>query len=117
MFYTTESRANYNFIKFETDSLDGVLSSTFKSDILNFDFKSQPNMILDLTKLRYCDSAALSSFLVAQKYSNNEDGKFVVFGASDMVSELIEITKLNEVLTIKSSLEEAEEVLTASEEN
>ncbi|MCG8701050.1 MAG: STAS domain-containing protein [Bacteroidales bacterium] len=68
---------------------------------------AKKNIVLDLSKCRYCDSSGLSAILVANRLCKNANGVFVLTGLNDAVERLITISQLDTVLNITSSVEEA----------
>jgi anti-anti-sigma factor len=67
----------------------------------------EKNIVLDLSKCRYCDSSGLSAILVANRLCKNANGTFVLTGLNDAVERLITISQLDTVLNIAGSVEEA----------
>jgi anti-sigma B factor antagonist len=79
-----------------------------------FDFQTtvrQPgttDTILDLTQVPYIDSAGLGAILAHWAHTQRSNDKFAVVGANERVQVLFNITKVNGVLPIFPSTEEAE---------
>jgi anti-anti-sigma factor len=67
----------------------------------------EKNIVLDLSKCRYCDSSGLSAILVANRLCKNANGTFVLTGLNDAVERLITISQLDTVLNIAVSVDEA----------
>lgn len=55
---------------------------------------------LDFTKLEYISSAGLRVLLAAQKVMNKQ-GKMVIRGVNDVISEVFEVTGFVDILTIE----------------
>jgi anti-anti-sigma factor len=69
------------------------------------------NIILDLSKCRYCDSSGLSAILVANRLCKNANGIFVLTGLNDAVERLITISQLDTVLNIANTIEEGVDLI------
>ena len=65
------------------------------------------NIIIDMSKCKYCDSSGLSAILVANRICKDTNGKFVLCGLQTNVEKLIEIAQLDRVLSITSNEKEA----------
>jgi len=66
---------------------------------------------LDISECGFCDQSDLSSILTGNKLCNNSGGIFVLSGANDTCLQLITISKLENVLKIAQSVQEAETLL------
>ena len=89
------------------EKLDTHIAPTLKSELVLVSGNGEKNIILDLSKCRYCDSSGLSAILVANRLCKNANGTFVLTGLNDAVERLITISQLDTVLNIANSLEEA----------
>ncbi|MDA3844368.1 MAG: STAS domain-containing protein [Candidatus Kapabacteria bacterium] len=70
--------------------------------------KKQPNkIIINLTDVSYIDSAALGMLLSVNAYIDREGGKMAIYGANDYTKNLFSVTRLNLVLKIVESLDDA----------
>jgi len=79
-----------------------------------FDFQTavradkSPTLILDLTGVPYIDSAGLGSVVNAHVSCANAGKKFAIVGMSERVRALFQLTRVESVLPIFGSLDEAE---------
>jgi anti-sigma B factor antagonist len=79
-----------------------------------FDFQStvrEPgytDTIIDLTGVPYIDSAGLGAILAAWAHRQTAKDKFAVVGANERVQVLFKITKVETLLPIFTTAEEAE---------
>ncbi len=64
--------------------------------------------ILDLTGVPYMDSAGMGAIVNHYVHCQNRGVKLVVAGVSSRVMELFKITRVDAVMTIAASVEEAE---------
>jgi anti-sigma B factor antagonist len=97
----------YTLIQVLEEKLDTHIAPTLKSELVLVSGNGEKNIILDLSKCRYCDSSGLSAILVANRLCKNASGTFVLTGLNDAVERLITISQLDTVLNITGSVEEA----------
>ena len=107
MDFKVEQQPNYTLIRVLYEKLDTHVAPSLKSELVLISGNGEKNIILDLSKCRYCDSSGLSSILVANRLCKNAGGMFVLTGLNDAVERLITISQLDTVLNITMSLEEA----------
>ena len=107
MDFKVEQQPNYTLIRVLQEKLDTHVAPSLKSELVLISGNGEKNIILDLTKCRYCDSSGLSSILVANRLCKNAGGMFVLTGLNDAVERLITISQLDTVLNITMNLEEA----------
>jgi anti-sigma B factor antagonist len=106
MEFRIEKHANYTLIQVLEEKLDTHIAPTLKSELVLISGNGEKNIILDLSKCRYCDSSGLSSILVANRLCKNAGGAFVLTGLNDAVERLITISQLDTVLNIATSVED-----------
>jgi anti-sigma B factor antagonist len=97
----------YTLIQVLEEKLDTHIAPTLKSELVLVSGNGEKNIILDLSKCRYCDSSGLSAILVANRLCKNANGTFVLTGLNDAVERLITISQLDTVLNITSSVDDA----------
>ena len=78
-----------------------------KSLFLDQSNKGSKIFVVDLTKIKYCDSSGLSALLVGNRILKEKEGKFLIFGLSPMVDKIISISQLDTVFKIFNSEDEA----------
>ena len=66
---------------------------------------------LDMHELKFIDSSGLGGLVAQFKQVNVQGGKLVLYGLTPFVQKLVEMTKLNRVLTIASDETEAKILL------
>ncbi len=115
--FIIEKRGNYTYIKILGEKLDTFLAPALKSELVILASDREKNLIMDLSNVKYCDSSGLSAILVANRLSKNSDGTFVLVGLQDAVRRLINISQLDSVLNIADTIEEAERIIAANEQN
>ncbi len=107
MEFKIEKLKNYTFIQVLEEKLDTHIAPTLKSELVLVSGNGEKNIVLDLSKCRYCDSSGLSAILVANRLCKNANGTFVLTGLNDAVERLITISQLDTVLNITGSVDEA----------
>ena len=89
-----------------------VVAPDLKSELLGLQIQGVNNLILDLSKVNWADSAGLSAILVVStSWKSNTNGVFVVSGIVPRMRKLIEITHLDRVVFIVDTVQEAVELV------
>jgi len=104
-------QANYTRVKVLSDKLDTNNAPDLKSELVMTTGKGEKNMILDVSKCRYCDSSGLSAILVANRLCEDAGGIFILTGLQPDVEQIVRISMLHTVLTITKTPEEAEKLM------
>jgi anti-sigma B factor antagonist len=80
-----------------------------------FDLQSQmraaqatPVTILDLTEVPYMDSAGMGVVVNYHVHCQNRGGQFIAVGVSPRILELFKITRVDSVIRMTATVEEAE---------
>lgn len=107
MEFNIEKLENYTLIEVLEEKLDTHIAPALKSELVLISGKGEKNVVMDLSKCKYCDSSGLSAILVANRLSKNANGMFVLTGLNDAVERLITISQLDTVLNITSTVQEA----------
>ncbi|MDX5347303.1 MAG: STAS domain-containing protein [Hymenobacteraceae bacterium] len=107
MKYTIDKKENYTIITIDEKKLDTTIAPDLKSDFVKLNAEGINNLILDLTNVKYTDSSGLSSILIANRLCNSSNGMLILTGLQDHVMKLITISKLESVLNILPTVEEA----------
>ncbi len=108
MDYKVENKGSYVVVSTTSDKLNTTNAPDLKSEFVMITNNGPKNLILDLSSCIYCDSSGLSAILVANRLCEQIEGKFIVTGLQEEVENLIKISLLDTILTIKDSLDEAE---------
>ena len=69
-----------------------------------------PLTILDLAGVPYMDSAGMGVVVNYHVHCQNKGGKFVAAGVSPRIMELFKITRVDKVISMAATPEEAEEI-------
>jgi anti-anti-sigma factor len=80
-----------------------------------FDFQAKlrapelpPTTILDLTGVPYMDSAGMGAIINHYTHCTGKGSRLVVVGVSDRVLELFKMTKVNTIISMAETVDEAE---------
>lgn len=111
MKYTLDKHEKYVLITLEEKKLNSLISPKLKSEMILINTEGIRNIILDLSQVLYSDSSGLSSLLVGHRLCKNSAGSFIISGLSENVERLINISQLQDVLSITQSVEEAIDLL------
>ncbi|MDO7875691.1 STAS domain-containing protein [Hymenobacter sp. ASUV-10] len=107
MKYTIDKKESYTIITIDEKKLDTTVAPDLKSEFVKLNAEGINNLILDLSNVKYTDSSGLSSILIANRLCNSTGGLLVLSGLQDHVMKLITISKLESVLHILPTVEEA----------
>ncbi|WP_299754590.1 STAS domain-containing protein [uncultured Pontibacter sp.] len=107
MKYTIDKKENYTIITIDEKKLDTSIAPDLKSEFVKLNAEGINNLILDLSEVKYTDSSGLSSILIANRLCNSSSGLLILTGLQDHVMKLISISKLESVLNILPTVEEA----------
>ena len=107
MNFKIEQQPSHTVIKVLSEKLDTVIAPSLKAELVLISGNGEKNMILDVSKCRYCDSSGLGSILVANRLCKNANGIFVLTSLSEAVERLVTISQLDTVLKITKTVEEA----------
>jgi len=109
--FKIENFERYTLIKVLGKRLETSIAPILKKELCFVNSSGQKNIILDISECGFCDQSDLSSILTGNKLCNNSGGIFVLSGANDTCLQLITISKLENVLKIAQSVQEAETLL------
>lgn len=107
MKYSIDKQEKYAVLTLEEDNLNSIIAPELKSEFVFLYNEGVRNLILNLHDVKFVDSSGLSSILVADRLWKNL-GSFVLTGIHhEAVQKLIQISRLDSVLTIIPTLEES----------
>ena len=107
MNFKVENNKNYTTFRCEFEKLDTLVAPELKSLFLDQSNKGSKIFVVDLTKIKYCDSSGLSALLVGNRILKEKEGKLLIFGLNPMVDKIISISQLDTVFNIFNSEDEA----------
>ncbi len=115
MKYSVDKREHYSVFTLDELKLDSLLAPVLKSEFIIFRNEGVKNLVLDLSGVKFVDSSGLSAILTANRLWKNF-GSFIITGVDHpSVKKLIEISRLDTVLTIIPTLQEATDYIMMEE--
>ncbi len=107
MKFLVDKQDQYTVFSLEEDNLNSILAPKLKSELVLLRNEGVNNLILDLSAVQFVDSSGLSSILTGDRLWK-QDGLFILTGLEHpSVKRLIEISRLDSILTIIPSLQES----------
>ena len=107
MKYTVDKQKNYTLFSLGEENLNAIIAPDLKSKFVILYNEGVANLILDLTNVKYVDSSGLSAILTADRLWK-QLGLFILTGVQHpTVKKLIEISQLDDVLTIIPTVSES----------
>lgn len=109
MKYSIDKKERYTVFQIQEPNVNSIIAPNLKSEFVILSNEGVNNLILDLSEVEYVDSSGLSAILTADRLWKR-DGSFILTGiAHPNVKKLIEISRLDTVLTIIPTVEESVE--------
>jgi len=115
MKYSIDKTEQYTLIQPNIEKFDSTQAPDFKTSFLTMQSEGVPNIILDLSDVKYVDSSGLSAILVGNRVFQESGGLFILTNLSDHVKKLIQISQLDTVLVIFEKLDEAVDAIFLNE--
>jgi anti-anti-sigma factor len=107
MKFTLDKQDRHTVFTLQEENLNSLLAPALKSEFIFLEQEGVHNLIFDLTNVKYVDSSGLSSILTANRLWSQK-GSFIIAGATaPSVKKLIEISRLDSILTLVPTLAEA----------
>ncbi|HRG33747.1 MAG: STAS domain-containing protein [Saprospiraceae bacterium] len=107
MKYQIDKQERYSVFTLEEPQLNSMIAPLLKSEFVFLHNEGVRNLIFDLQQVDYIDSSGLSSILTANRLWK-DNGSFVLTNMnSEGVRKLIEISKLDGILTIIPTIDES----------
>jgi anti-anti-sigma factor len=107
MKYLTKLHENYVLLQLQEEKLTSSIAPELKSALVMMGAQGVRNFLLDLSDVKYADSSGLSALLRGKAIAAEAGGIFVIFGVTDHVTKLIQITQLDRVINILPTQQEA----------
>jgi anti-anti-sigma factor len=107
MKFSLDKREKLTILSLEEDKIESISAPKLKSELVKLSAEGFPNLVLDLSAVKYIDSSGLSALLVGHRICKEQQGLFVITGINDHVLKLIKISQLDSVFELLPSNEEA----------
>lgn len=107
MRYSIDKSDNFTIFKLDEENLNSLISPDLKSEFIILRNEGVKNLILDMKKVKYVDSSGLSAILTANRLWKGY-GHFIITDIMhEPVKRLIEISRLDSILTILPEFNDA----------
>ncbi|MCZ2102584.1 MAG: STAS domain-containing protein [Chitinophagales bacterium] len=107
MKFTIDKTDRYTIFKIHEENLNSIIAPDLKSEFVLLHNEGVSNLIFDMADVKYVDSSGLSSILTANRLWKDY-GCFVITSAvNPAVKKLIEISRLESILTLIPTVQEA----------
>lgn len=107
MKYTVDKQERYTVFQLDEENLNSLLAPQLKSEFVILSNEGVTNLILDLTNVVFIDSSGLSAILTGDRLWKRL-GSFIVTGIEHpSVKKLIEISRLETILTLVPTVSES----------
>ena len=107
MKFALDKKEKYSVFILDEENLNSLIAPNLKSEFIFLRNEGVRNLILDLTNVKYVDSSGLSSILTANRLWKGY-GSFIITGInSPTIHKLIEISRLESILTIIPTMDES----------
>lgn len=111
MKYSVDKKDDYVFFTIDETRVDTIVAPELKTELVllvNGGFK---NIVLDMSAVEFVDSSGLSALLVGNRNCVNQNGALILTSVQKNVQRLVDISKLNDILKIIPTAEEARDYL------
>jgi len=109
MKYNVDKTDSYAKLELVEENLNSLIAPNLKSEFVFLRNEGVRNLIFDLSEVKYVDSSGLSAILTANRLWKGY-GSFILTGIEHpSVKKLIEISRLETILTIIPTVEESKD--------
>lgn len=91
--------------------LDSLLAPDLKAEMLILCQDEIDVLILDFSAVTFCDSSGLSAILLAERQLREREGGVIVVDVHGKVRNLVQLTKLGDIIPVVGTLAEARAAL------
>jgi len=107
MKYSIDKQEKYTIFSLEEETLNTLVAPNLKSEFVILRNEGVRNLVLNLSDVSFVDSSGLSAILTANRLWKGA-GSFILTGIEHpSVKKLIEISRLDTVLTIIPTIQES----------
>ncbi|MCB0694909.1 MAG: STAS domain-containing protein [Saprospiraceae bacterium] len=107
MKYEIDKQEKFAIMRLEEENLNSLVAPILKSELVILSNEGVRNLILDLKDVKFVDSSGLSAILTGNRLWS-EDKSFIITGVDHpSVKKLLEISRLDSILTLIPSIEES----------
>ena len=102
-----DKKEKYSILKLEEENLNSIIAPDIKSEFVFLRNEGVINLIFDMKDVKYVDSSGLSAILTANRLWNGHGAFVLTHVEHPSVQKLIEISRLQTILTIVPTMEES----------
>ncbi|AOM80416.1 STAS domain-containing protein [Pedobacter steynii] len=112
MKFSVDKHEKYVVLKLRETKFTNDNAPKLKSEFILLNAEGYHNIVLDLSAIKECnDSQDLSSLLVGDRLCKKANGLFILTGVNGVVAKILEMSNLDQSLTIVSKLDEATDLI------
>ena len=111
MKFAVDKKEKYVLLTVLAAKLNSEISPELKAEFVVLNGENVRNIIVDLSKVQYCDSSGLSALLVGNRFCRSNNGSFILCHIQDHVKKLISISQLDSILVSTPTAGEAVDLL------
>lgn len=112
MKFSVDKHEKYVVLKLNEAKFSNEITPQLKSELILLNAEGYRNVVLDLSDIKECDdSQDLSSLLVGDRLCKKANGLFILTGVNQCVATILQMSNLEESLSIVGRLEEAEDLI------
>ncbi|MCA9798063.1 MAG: STAS domain-containing protein [Cyanobacteria bacterium HKST-UBA06] len=104
---STRQEGEKTVLTIETNNVDFRNAELLKTEIKDLVNAGKTEIILDLSKVTFMDSAGLSVLLNGKRVTDEANGRFSICGLQGYVNNLVTLTNLNKTIPVFESDMEA----------
>lgn len=110
MNFTITQTAKYHIFNIDENKLTAEFAPSLKAELI-LQADHNKSLICNLENVDYIDSAGLSCFLIGDRLFKENKLQFIICNASEKTMNLIKLTKLDSVLTVIPTIQEAKDFI------
>ena len=112
MKFSVDKHEKYVVLKLRETKLTNDNTPKLKSEFILLNAEGYHNIVVDLSAVKECnDCQDLSSLLVGDRLCKSANGLFIITGVNGVVAQILEMSNLDQSLTIVSKLDEATDLI------
>ena len=114
MNFNIDKTEKYTVITINQPKLTAEMAPSFKTELIS-QAENKVSIICDMSSIDYIDSAGLSCFLIGERLMKESNHKFILCNVSSKTMNLIKLTKLDTILMVIPTLQEAKDYISLDE--
>ena len=112
MKFSVDKHEKYVVLKLNESKLTNDNTPKLKSEFILLNTEGYCNIVVDLSSVKQCDdSQDLSSLLFGDRLCKKANGLFIVTGINDVLGKILEMSNLDQSLTIVAKVDEATDLI------